>query len=147
MGCRAAPGYSLGNSKLNIQLMPNWSVSIPNRCSPERILKRHSDFSLLGQLQKPLRFLKTFTIHTDGKNSHGGLPLMVGRPEISITGRISTVPTVAAGIRPAIAIASSRSFALIRYFAELFARFRKRAIRYDRLAASHSNAGCGCRGM
>ena len=40
------------------------------------------------------------------KNSYSS-PIFAGRPEISITGRISIVPTRAAGICPAIAIASS----------------------------------------
>jgi hypothetical protein len=51
-----------------------------------------------------------------GSSAHGIRPLRtrIGRPAISMTGRISTVPTRAPGIRAAMRIVSARSLASIR---------------------------------
>ncbi len=51
-----------------------------------------------------------------GSSAHGIRPsrTRIGRPAISMTGRISTVPTRAPGIRAAMRIASAKALASIR---------------------------------
>ena len=59
-----------------------------------------------------------------------------------MTGRISTVPRRAPGIRAAMLMASSRSLAFDQEVAaELFARLRERTVGHERLAVAHPDAG------
>ena len=67
---------------------------------------------------------------------------LVGSAAISITGRTATVPLRAAGIRPAMAIASFKIFGLDhKVAAELLARLGKRPVGHQPFAIPNPDAG------
>src|SRR6267378_2627059 len=70
----------------------------------------------------------------------------VGSPGISTTGRISTVPRRAIGIRAAMSIASSLSLASIRKYPPSCSR-GEWTVDYESLALTHANAHCARRGV